>query len=677
MKRALLLVAAVYLSCVLAGCGGGPPIQQDTTPPPKALVITSGTPPDGTVGVAYAGGSLGFSLGASGGTAPYTWSWTAASGSSLPPGLDIAGSSITGTPSTANTYKVVVTVTDSQSPPVHTDANYTITIAEPPALAITSPPPPGTALARYGSRHLLRDNFFQPKFLTFFQLTASGGSGHYSWTWAAASNSSLPPGLDCCSHFFQTGSFREGVSVANIIWGTPTTPGTYQVVLTVTDTASGKVSGTYPVVINNPPPPVINTTPALPIGTLNSPYVGFTFTASQGLPPLTWSKTGALPNGMQFSIDGVLSGKPGEAGSFPITLTAQDSVGQDSTPQDFTIQVLTKGFVPTGSLTAPRASHTATLLNSGKVLVAGGGDPVESAELYDPNTGSFSPTGSMQTGRVDHTATLLGDGRVLIAGGFFVNNLNEAELFDPNTSKFARTSGDMTAARLFHTATLLENGKVLLTGGYDNGGNPFTSAEIFDPTTGTFSATGSMTSARFSHTATLLVGGANDGKVLVAGGATNTAELYDPATGTFTATGNMANGRFAHTATRLSDGRVLVAGGQGGSGNVPIAQAEIYDPATGTFTATGDMADSREGHIAELLANGKVLVAGGFTFNSFEIPLSSAELFDPVSGTFTRTADMTTARREHAAALLQDGEVLVMGGHDAQGNDLASAELYQ
>jgi hypothetical protein len=121
---------------------------------------------------------------------------------------------------------------------------------------------------------------------------------------------------------------------------------------------------------------------------------------------------------------------------------------------------------------------------------------------------------------------------------------------------------------------------------------------------------------------------------------------------------------------------VLVSGGQGGSGNIPIAPAEIFDPDTGTFVATGDMADPREGHIAKLLGNGKVLVAGGFTYDQAEIALSSAELFDPATGKFTRTADLTTARREHAAALLQNGEVLVMGGHDGQGNELASAELY-
>jgi hypothetical protein len=678
MKNALLFIGSFCLACILAGCGGSNSPQQQQDVPPPALVITSGALPNGTVGVAYGGGSLGFSLGASGGKAPYTWSWTAVSGSSLPPGLDMTGNSITGTPTTANTYKVVVRVTDSQSPAVHTDTNYTITIAEAPPLAITSSPPAGTALSRYGSPHPFRDNFGRPVTLTLFKLTANGGSGNYSWTWAAAASSSLPPGLNCCSHFFETGSFREGVFVPNIIWGTPTMPGTYQVVLTVSDTSSGvKVSGTYPIVINNPPPPVINTTPALPIGTLNSPYVGYTFTASQGLPPLTWSETGALPGAMQLSSDGVLSGKPTAAGSFHVTLMAKDSVDQDSAPQDFTIQVLAKGFVPTGNLTTTHRNHTATLLNTGKVLVVGGGDPPEIAELYDPNTGKFSQTGSLETARAYHTATLLGDGRVLITGGVFGSGLNEAELFDLNTGKFTRTSGDMTVARQLHAATLLKNGKVLLSGGIDDGSNPIISAEIFDPSTQTFSATGNMISARFSHTATLLVGGPNDGKVLIVGGATNTAERYDPSTGKFTATGNMADSRFAHTATRINDGRILVAGGQGGPGNVPIAQAEIYDPATGTFSSTGDMADSREGPIAVLLPNGKVLVAGGFTFEQFERALSSAELFDPATETFSRTADMISTRREHAAALLQDGEVLVMGGLDAQGNDLSSAELFQ
>ena len=685
-RKYSLVLCLVSVGCALwNACGGKGPATDVVVPTP--LVITSGNLPPGRQGTAYGSGGSGFTLTASGGVAPYSWSWAADSGSSLPPGLTLSSNLISGTPSAAASYNVVVTVTDSQSPSVKTNAPYTITIAAPlPPLAITSTPIAGTALALYGSPHRLRDSRGQFVTITFFSLTATGGTGQYSWTWTAAAGSMLPPGLGCCSHFFQTAPFpfRVGVSVANIIWGKPTQPGTYQVELTVSDSGAPdlRTSKTFPIVIQNPPPPVINTSPTLPIGTLNSPYVGFTFTASQGLPPLTWSETGALPAGIQLSGDGVLSGKPTTSGTFPVTLTARDSAGQDSAPQGFVLKVLSLGFVPTGDMASERADHTATLLsggaNDGKVLVVGADAGM--AELFDPATGTFSATGRMETGRVFHTATRLASGKVLIAGGSGDSvNLSSAELFDPASGTFTRTATDMKQVRTQHTATLLNDGTVLITGGTDAGGNPTATAELFDPATQTFTFTGNLKAPRSSHTATRLVGGANDGKVLVVGGdGVGTAELFDPATGTFAATGSMTTSRFNHTATLLNSGLVLIAGGQGGDGNIPVASAELFEPATGTFAlTTGEMNDPRAAHTATLLSNGQVLITGGFEYVSAVRVLSAAELFDPATGQFALTADLTNIRQFHAATRLANGKVLVTGGYDLNGVILRTAELYQ
>jgi len=239
-------------------------------------------------------------------------------------------------------------------------------------------------------------------------------------------------------------------------------------------------------------------------------------------------------------------------------------------------------FTVTGSLTVARVGHTATLLPSGKVLIAGGdaggaylGAVLASTELYDPVAGTFTATGSMTAAREDHTATLLGNGKVLIAAGEdYSGVLASAELYDPAAGTFTVT-GSLTVARVGHTATLLPSGKVLIAGGDGLG-----TAELYDPDSGTFAATGSMIVARSYHTATLLP----SGKVLIAGGGSNfgeiaSAELYDPATGTFAATGSMIVARSYHTATLLPNGTVLIAGGwnddSGGAGET-LASAELY-----------------------------------------------------------------------------------------------------
>lgn len=341
----------------------------------------------------------------------------------------------------------------------------------------------------------------------------------------------------------------------------------------------------------------------------------------------------------------------------------------------------------TGPLGAGRQIHTATALADGRVLIAGGLDagdqPLASVVLYDPRTGTFSPTGSMATARVFDTATLLADGRVLVTGGgppTWVHpgpNTASAEVWDPRTGTFSPT-GSMTITRQAQTATRLADGRVLIAGGDENGDHAVASAEIWDPRTGKFSPTGSMTNARAYHTATLLA----DGRVLVAGGvqlgwgsdgSLSTAEIYDPTSGTFSTTGSMDRSRAFGTATLLSDGRVLFTGGTDGAGYLP--SAEVFDPRTGTFALTGRMSVARIYQAATLLADGRVLVVGGggdYANRSF---LASAEIWDPRTGTFTVTGSMTTPRTYETATLLADGRVLVAGGYGDL-TPLPSAELF-
>ncbi len=279
-------------------------------------------------------------------------------------------------------------------------------------------------------------------------------------------------------------------------------------------------------------------------------------------------------------------------------------------------------FTSTGSLHIPRAWHTATLLQNGRVLIAGGSatdsqglgyDPIQ-AELYDPATGSFSYAGALNQGRVAHSATLLQSGQVLLTGGWTSSGTTAtAELYDPTTSSFSYTTGSLSAALEDQSATLLNDGTVLIVGG-DTSGDSSTAvadAEIYNPATQTFTPTGSLQAARSNHTATLLA----NGKVLISTGRNNqgylsAAELYDPIAKAFTVTGPLTYPRAYATATLLNSGQTLIVGGVGSTGS-SLGPAELYDPTSATFSLAGNLNIPRAVQTASLLNDGTVLIAGG------------------------------------------------------------------
>ena len=282
---------------------------------------------------------------------------------------------------------------------------------------------------------------------------------------------------------------------------------------------------------------------------------------------------------------------------------------------------------------------------------------------------SFVATGTnMIYARAQHTATLLPNGKVLATGGRDQNfaNLSTAEVYDPISGTWSLTSS-MATARYQHTATLLPNGKVLVVGGQADFVGIFSSAEVYDPASGTWTPTGSMATNRYAHTATLLP----SGKVLVAGGFSTSGpaavpELYDPVAGTWSQTGPLVASRYSHTATLLPNGKVLVAGGKGTNFKA-VASAELYDPAAQTWSATHPMSTNRYDHTATLLPNGKVIVAGGEDTNFFA--LASTEIYDPLSGLWTNTTAMINSHAGHTTTLLPNGKILVDEGD-------FSAEIY-
>jgi hypothetical protein len=463
------------------------------------------------------------------------------------------------------------------------------------------------------------------------------------------------------------------------------------IIVTFSPNATGTVTGSLNVIDsagNSPQTVSLTGTGTAPIVSLSATSLGFgnvLLNATSGAQTVTLSNTGtgalnvtsivatgdyAQTNtcGISVAVGGIctisVTFTPTALGTRIGAITITDSAA--GSPETVSLSgsgIRTASFVLTGGLIIGRTYNSVTLLNNGKVLIAGGQDnrsnTLSETELYDSSTGTFTATGNMTTPRMSQTATLLPNGKVLIAGGNYgAGVLASAELYDSATGTFKAIPNNMTSARWNHTATLLPNSQVLITGGGNSTSSALSSAELYDPATGTFAATGSMSSPQSEHTATLL----NNGSVLIVGGINGiavvaTASVYNPASGTFSATGSLTTSRYAHTATLLNDGNVLVTGGITGC-CTRLSSAELYNSGGGTFTITGTMNEPRYAHTATLLNNGLVLVAAGASLASS----ATAELYDSGAGTFTYTASLHASRYIQTATLLNDGDVLIAGG---------------
>ena len=240
-------------------------------------------------------------------------------------------------------------------------------------------------------------------------------------------------------------------------------------------------------------------------------------------------------------------------------------------------------FLPTGKMVRARSGHTATLLQSGSVLLVGGVGTgwtfLDDAEVYDPKTGTFSSAGRMTTARESHTVTLLQDGRVLIAGGHqgrrsAIIIYDSAELYDP-ASGTLRSAGKMATRRHKHDAVLLADGRALITGGSDerDGRGAYRTSEVYDPATESFRAAGDMNLSRYKHQTTSVL--LRDGRVFLGAGA-GRPELYDPRSQKFELVENdLGLAIYFATATMLKSGDVLLVGGYDDS-TTPTRKAWIY-----------------------------------------------------------------------------------------------------
>jgi len=362
------------------------------------------------------------------------------------------------------------------------------------------------------------------------------------------------------------------------------------------------------------------------------------------------------------------------------------------------------------AMSSSRSGAATVQLLDGRLLIIGGNNgtgAVNSVDVFDA-AGNFSPAAPMNLARSQHTATLLQDGTVLVAGGIGAGGVptDSAEIFDPASGTWTVTPGPMQSALSGHTANLLSDGTVLIAGG--NSGNQATNTlERYDPETGTFSMiNGTLSSAREGHASALL----KDGRVMLIGGWDGTTappqppaltgipnvlvttDIYDPSTGSVSAGPALNVARMNLTATTQIDGKVFVAGGNNGTQD--LASAEVFDPvgdpgATSFATASVSLGTARSNHSAFLLPhNGGTLIVGG---TSGGTAIASSEIYMPVYLSQTETATlsptpnpMSSARAFATGAALSNGSVssindgllLVAGGTDASGNALSTAELY-
>lgn len=360
-----------------------------------------------------------------------------------------------------------------------------------------------------------------------------------------------------------------------------------------------------------------------------------------------------------------------QAGSTVATTGVSPS---SSTERPFPDARSSGSVVSVGETAIPRAVHTATLLEDGRVLVAGGctadgcGDTErgQASELFDPATQRFSPGPRMTIPRVGHTATRLLDGRVLVVGGYRGEGTEPeptAELFDPVRDRWRR-AGRLTVARAAHTSVLLADGRVLVVGGVSGRNDFAVSAEIFEPADGSFRRVAAPATAHAAAAATRVA----DGRVLVLGGQTDAGqvtdliEAYDPARDRWTTAGRLGTARYKHGAVTLRTGDVLVVGGgePAGDQDRKLPTAELVDPRTGASRATADLVDARYKlpDAVTVLDDGRVLVAGGS---------SRAEVFDPTQDRFTAVhGSLGDVRSFATSTRLTDGRVLIVGGYDSR-----------
>jgi hypothetical protein len=354
--------------------------------------------------------------------------------------------------------------------------------------------------------------------------------------------------------------------------------------------------------------------------------------------------------------------------------------------------------ITVGALAKPRRGHTASLLQDGTVAVVGGqgtrGEVFESVEIYDPMARSWSSGPALAEARTFHGAGVLDDGSLLVAGGFNkagsdAGGFASGERLSPGTGQWIATASLSGGRAGAADAVIAHRSALLLAGGISaaSAPEPATSSEVFDSATSRWRRSALVepvwqTQAVWIESAALALlcggwSGVNGADILPS------CTLFDTKMNAWRTTGPMAKQRYAHTMSVLEDGTVLVTGGDSapfGQPPVILSSAEIYDPRTERWTpAPAQLLHKRAGHTATVLKDGRVLVVGGLDQQGN--PIGSAEIFDPVLGTWTELGSLSVPRFAHTATLLGDGTSVLVAGGCSSGSACdqlaAPAELFE
>ena len=537
------------------------------------------------------------------------------------------------------------------------------------------------------------------------------------------------------ANFSVTGGAANGsvltTGVANATYTAPATPGVYQIVATSAADPTSKATASITVSATTGFRIGVSGSPRIAPGTstqltafLNNLPVSATWAIEGACGTCSISATGLFSAGStvaSVTVRGTATASPSQSATFQLTraseviltltapaaapLTAADmltfnaSISPEGINRDVTWT--TGPGSSAGSVIAvdyfrgylPPATPGTYSINAVSVADPSKTGTIPVVVTTAPATALTAPATVPSTMRYGHAAAALPDGRVLLVAGHpdrqSYNPLLSTDVFNPASGGFS-IGPVLTVQRINPEAIALDADRVLVTGGEQDYQTARSSAEVLNLATGTTTAiANTMSALRIHHRMVKLGSGPNNGKVLVMGGfngpvpygvpswlATASVDLFDPASNTFSASASsLKTARGLFTATVLADGRVLIVGGfQPSPGVGALASAEIYDPVTGVFSFTGSMTVARLGHTASRLPDGRVLIVGGdreATINS------TAEIFDPASGTFSTVASpLAVTRIHHAAASLADGRVLIFGGESGESIVRGTVEVF-